>query len=83
MRLYYKNLFIELDPWRMVSPERVAARYGIYGSRQRIYADGKTEKIEWKTGEVRLNEPSKVAYNTRNIGKSALALYVVVLKQAK
>jgi len=53
------------------------------GTLQRIYADSKTEKIEWKTGEVRLNEPSKVAYNTRNIGKSDLALYVVVLKQAK
>jgi hypothetical protein len=53
------------------------------GTLQRIYADGKTEKVEWKTGEVRLNEPSKVAYNTKYIGKSELLLYVVVLKQAK
>ncbi len=53
------------------------------GTLQRIYTDGKTEKVEWKTGEVRLNEPSKIGYNTKNIGKSDLVLYVVVLKQAK
>lgn len=53
------------------------------GTLQRIYADGKTEKVEWKTGEARVNEPTKVGYNTRNIGKSDIHLYVVVLKQAK
>src|SRR6266446_3441332 len=40
MRLYYKNPFIELDPWQTVSPERAAARYGIYGSRLRFPRGG-------------------------------------------
>jgi hypothetical protein len=53
------------------------------GTLQRMYADGKIDKVEWKTGEARLNEPTKVGYNTKNIGKSDIHLYVVVLKQAK
>jgi hypothetical protein len=50
------------------------------GTLMRNYVGGKTEKIEWKTGEVRLNEPSKVAYTAKNIGKTDIELYVVVLK---
>ena len=53
------------------------------GTIQRTYADGKTEKVEWKTGEVRMIEPSKIAYTAKNIGKTDIALYVVVLKQPK
>ena len=49
------------------------------GTLQRNFADGKTEKVEWKTGEVRIVPPIG-AYTTKNIGKSDIALYVVVLK---
>jgi hypothetical protein len=49
------------------------------GTQQRNYPDGKTEKIEWKTGEVMIVGPSG-AYTTKNIGKSDIVLYVVVLK---
>ena len=45
----------------------------------RTYADGKTEKVEWKTGEVRIQGPTG-QYTTKNVGKSDIALYVVVLK---
>lgn len=53
------------------------------GTSLRTYADGKTEKVEYKTGEVMYFEPSKTAYTVKNIGKSEYVLYVVVLKQPK
>ena len=43
---------------------------------QRTYADGKTEIVERKAGEVRAAGPDK-AYKTKNVGKSAYAVYVV------
>jgi mannose-6-phosphate isomerase-like protein (cupin superfamily) len=49
------------------------------GALQRIYADGKTETIEWKPGQVRIVQPGP-AYTTKNVGKSVLVLYVVQLK---
>ncbi len=50
------------------------------GTLMRTYADGKTEKIEWKTGEVRFLEPSKTTFKSKNVGKTDVELYVVVLK---
>ena len=50
------------------------------GSLMRTYSDGKTQNVEWKTGEVRFVEAEKTAYTTKNIGKSDIHLYVVVLK---
>ncbi len=50
------------------------------GTLMRTYADGKTQKVEWKTGEARFVEAEKMAYTTKNIGKSDIHLYVVVLK---
>jgi len=50
------------------------------GTLMRTYADGKTQKTEWKTGEARINEPDKVAYTVKNVGKTDVMLYVVVLK---
>jgi len=49
------------------------------GTMQRIYADGTTETLEWKAGEVRALGPDK-AYKPKNIGKSDFAVYVVVPK---
>jgi hypothetical protein len=50
------------------------------GTLLRTYADGKTEKVEWKAGEVKILGPDKGQYTTKNVGKSELVLYVVVLK---
>lgn len=50
------------------------------GTLMRTYADGKTQNVEWKTGQVRFNEAEKTAYSTKNVGKSDILLYVVVLK---
>ena len=50
------------------------------GTLERNYTDGKTEKIVWKTGETKIFPPSTQAYTTKNIGKSELALLIVVLK---
>jgi hypothetical protein len=44
------------------------------------FTDGKTENVEWKTGEVKINAPSG-QYTTKNIGKTDVELYVVVLKR--
>jgi hypothetical protein len=49
------------------------------GTLLRTHPDGKTEKVEMKSGEVRINMPSG-PYTTKNIGKSELALYIVQLK---
>ena len=51
------------------------------GTVMRIYDDGRAENVAWKTGQVRMNEPSKVAYKAKNVGKTEVVLYVVVLKQ--
>ena len=49
------------------------------GTLERTYTDGKKEKVAYKTGEVRINEASP-AFTTKNIGKSAIKLYVVQVK---
>ena len=43
------------------------------------YADGKTEKTEWKTGRVIIREPGP-QFTSKNIGKSEVVLYVVMVK---
>ena len=50
------------------------------GTLQRTYADGKIEKVEYKTGQTVINMPSPQPYTGKNIGKGELVLYVVVLK---
>ena len=49
------------------------------GTLMRTYADGKTEKVEWKTGEVRILPPTG-QYTTKNIGKTKFATYTVLVK---
>jgi len=53
------------------------------GTLMRTYADGKTQNVEWKTGEARITEPDKTAYTVKNVGKTDVRLYVVVLKEPK
>lgn len=43
------------------------------------YADGKTETKEWKTGDVMLLGPEP-QYRAKNVGKSDVLIYVVMLK---
>ena len=50
------------------------------GTLTRTYADGKTEKVEFKTGDTRFNEPSKTTYTVKNTGKSDVHLHIVQLK---
>jgi hypothetical protein len=49
------------------------------GTLERTYADGKKEKVVYKTGEVRINNPSP-AYTVKNVGKTEVKLYVVQVK---
>ena len=49
------------------------------GSLLRTYADGKTEKVVWKTGEVQIQGPGP-QYTVKNVGDTEVVLYVVRLK---
>ena len=67
--------------------ESVARPYRIIrmlkgGSLQRTYADGKVEKSEDKTGEVREAGPNP-PYKLKNIGKTDVVFYTVQIKGAK
>ena len=44
----------------------------------RTHADGKTEKIEWKEGGVYVSPADNAS--TKNVGKSEVVIYTVVLK---
>jgi quercetin dioxygenase-like cupin family protein len=46
---------------------------------QRIYADGKTETLEWKAGDVKALGPDR-QYKPKNIGKTNFLIYVVEIK---
>src|SRR6266446_4544984 len=46
---------------------------------QRIYADGKTETVQWKAGEVKALGPDR-QYKPKNIGKTDFLIYVVEIK---
>ena len=52
------------------------------GTLLRTYADGKTEKYERKTGEVRVAGPD-APYKVKNIGKTDVVFYTVIIKEAK
>jgi hypothetical protein len=52
------------------------------GTITRIWPDGKTDKLTWKTGEVKGLEPDK-PFMPKNEGKSDIVLYVVLLKEPK
>ena len=43
------------------------------------FADGKTQKNVWKTGEVRILGPGP-AFTSKNVGKTEILLYTVMLK---
>jgi len=53
------------------------------GTTLRTYADGKTETVEWKTGEVRVAGPDKQAFFNKNTGKTEIVFYTVTIKQPK
>ena len=49
------------------------------GTLTRIYADGKKEKVKFKSGEVRYGDPTPMAI-IKNTTKSTVVLYSVFLK---
>jgi hypothetical protein len=49
------------------------------GTIERTYADGKTEMVQYRPGQVRIQQPGP-AYTTKNIGTSVFVLYIVRLK---
>jgi len=49
------------------------------GKLLRTYADGKTDTIEWKTGEVQIQGPGP-QFTAKNVGSTEIVLYVVLLK---
>ena len=49
------------------------------GTLERTYADGKKERVEWKEGQVRINQPGP-AFTNRNVGTTPIVLYIVALK---
>lgn len=46
------------------------------GALLRTYADGKTERSDWKTGEVQIQGPGP-QYTVTNVGDTEVVLYVV------
>jgi hypothetical protein len=58
--------------WRVIRPLKGGTLLWTYG-------DGKTEKKEWKTGEVQIVGPGP-QFTSKNIGKSEIVLYVVMVK---
>jgi hypothetical protein len=50
------------------------------GTLMRTYTDGKTENIVYKANETKFVEATKVAYTAKNVGKTDVQLYVVMLK---
>ena len=50
------------------------------GTLVRTYADGRTEKVVWKPGEVRILGADMGKYTSKNAGKKAFVNYVVQLK---
>lgn len=47
----------------------------------RTHADGRTQKIEWKEGGVYVSPADNAS--TKNVGKSEVVIYTVVLKPEK
>jgi len=62
-------------PFRVIRPLKG-------GTLQRTYPDGKTDKLEFKTGEVKVLPPA-TPYTPKNVGKSDVVLYVVFVKEPK
>ena len=53
------------------------------GTLERRYPDGKKENVQWKAGDTRFNGPPPAntqQYTVKNVGKTELVLYIVVLK---
>ncbi len=49
------------------------------GTMKHIYADGKTENVTWKTGQVSILGPGP-EFKPVNVGKTEVVFYVVQLK---
>lgn len=52
------------------------------GTIERIHPDGRSDKVVYKTGEVKVYEADK-PFVPKNVGKSDIVFYVVALKEPK
>ena len=62
-------------PFRVIRPLKD-------GTIERTWADGKVDKVEWKTGEVKAVGPDK-PFTPKNVGKTEFVLYIVEVKEPK
>ena len=68
----------EVRPAEAVSSRVVSVLEG--GTLARLYPDGKSQEIVFKTGEVKWFEAATAAYALKNIGGSNVVLFAVILK---
>jgi ABC-type oligopeptide transport system ATPase subunit len=71
------RVLLDGDDVLEMDAERVRAIRG--GRIERTFADGKKETVDYRPGQVRVNQPGP-GYTTKNVGKSVLVLYVVQVK---
>ena len=78
VRVYEAHIPVGAEAANIPRPYRIGrALQG--ATMQRIYADGKTETLEWKAGEVKALGPDR-QYKPKNVGKTDFLIYVVEVK---
>src|SRR6267142_161016 len=78
VRVYEASIPVGAEAANVPRPYRIGrALQG--ATMQRIYADGKTETLEWKAGDVKELGPDR-QYKPKNIGKTDSLIYVVEIK---
>ena len=78
VRVYEASIPVGAEAANVPRPYRIGrALQG--ATMQRIYADGKTETLEWKAGDVKALGPDR-QYKPKNIGKTDFLIYVVEIK---
>jgi quercetin dioxygenase-like cupin family protein len=78
VRVYEASIPVGAEAANVPRPYRIGrALQG--ATMQRIYADGKTETVQWKAGEVKALGPDR-QYKPKNIGKTDFLIYVVEIK---
>ncbi len=78
VRVYEASIPVGAEAANVPRPYRIGR--ALQGATiQRIYADGKTEAVQWKTGEVKALGPDR-QYKPKNVGKTDFLVYVVEIK---
>ena len=78
VRVYEASIPVGAEAANVPRPYRIGR--ALQGAMiQRIYADGKTETVQWKAGEVKALGPDR-QYKPKNVGKTDFLVYVVEIK---